>query len=56
METTLAFLFVLLVPVLLIPFAFVTYLIIDGVFMAVKVRLVDKDFEKKRIHATLCPV
>ncbi len=56
METTLAFLFVMLAPVLLIPFAFVTYLIIGGVCIAVKMRMVHKFAERKGIRANLGPM
>ena len=53
MEAALAFLFVLLAPVLLIPFAFVMYLIVGGIFAVVKTRVVDKIAERKRSHANL---
>ena len=53
METVLAFLLVLLAPVLLIPFAFVACLIVGSVCVAVKMRTVDKLVEKKGSHANL---
>ena len=53
METVLAFLLVLLAPVLLIPFAFVAYLIVGSVCAAVKMRTVDKLIENKGSHADL---
>ena len=56
METTLAFLFALLAPILLIPFAFVTYLIIGGVCIAVKMRMMKKFTERKGSHANLGPM
>jgi len=54
METTLAFLFVMLAPILLIPFAFVAYLIIGGACIAVKMRMESKATERKGSRANLC--
>ena len=53
METVLAFLLVLLAPVLLIPFAFIAYLTVGSACAAVKMRTVDKLVEKKGSHANL---
>ena len=53
METALAFLVVLLAPILLIPFVFVTYLLVGGIFAVVKMRVVNKVAERKRSHANL---
>jgi len=53
METILAFLFVLLSPILLITFVFVMYLLVGGISAVVKTRVVDKVAERKRSHANL---
>ncbi|MGB2814341.1 MAG: hypothetical protein WBC50_07305 [Dehalococcoidales bacterium] len=53
MEAALAFLFVLLAPILLIPFVFVAYLLVGGIFAVVKMRVVNKVVDRKRSHANL---
>ena len=53
MDTVLAFLLVLLAPILLIPFAFVAYLIVGSICAAIKVRTAGKLVERKNSHANL---